>query len=157
MYDSRQHDRHSTANQMLFTCRLRSVARIRRSDRRLPRWFLCRNLYGGPSVYFGGGFGIGFFGGFGWGWHHWDYDWTCAAIYNHNTYISHSARSSIATTSITTAAILTMATRSTAADLGRKSRIPWAPPSHSQPGTRSGAFSGFDQAEMSEAFLPRAV
>jgi len=38
-----------------------------------PGWVPVPGIfYGGPSVYFGGGFGIGFFGGFGWGWHHWD-------------------------------------------------------------------------------------
>src|SRR3981189_2240134 len=57
-----------------------------------PGWVPVPGIfYGGPSIYFGSGFGIGFFGGFGWGWHHWDYDWhRRAAIYNHNTYISHS-------------------------------------------------------------------
>jgi len=35
-------------------------------------------------------FRIGFFGDMG-GWHHWGYDWHGrTAIYNHNTYISHS-------------------------------------------------------------------
>src|SRR3989475_1573821 len=34
-----------------------------------PGWVPVPGIfYGGPSVYFGGGFGIGFFGGFGWGW-----------------------------------------------------------------------------------------
>src|SRR5229473_1382168 len=57
-----------------------------------PGWYPVPGIfYGGPAIYFGAGFGIGFFGGFGWGWHHWDYDWhRRAAIYNHNTYMSHS-------------------------------------------------------------------
>jgi hypothetical protein len=57
-----------------------------------PGWVPVPGIfYGGPSIYFGAGFGIGFFGGFGWGWHHWDYDWhRHGAIYNHNTYVSHS-------------------------------------------------------------------
>src|SRR4030081_489075 len=57
-----------------------------------PGWVPVPGIfYGGPSVYFGGGFGIGFFGEFWGGWHHWDYDWhRHGAIYNHNTYVSHS-------------------------------------------------------------------
>src|SRR5712664_3190793 len=58
-----------------------------------PGWVPVPGIfYGGPSVYFGSGFGIGFFGGFGWGWHHWDYDWhhEGRVVYNHNTYSSHS-------------------------------------------------------------------
>jgi len=57
-----------------------------------PGWYPFAGLYlGGPGIYFGDGFGIGFFGGFGWGWHNWGYDWhDRRVIYDHNTYISHS-------------------------------------------------------------------
>src|SRR5258705_3774875 len=57
-----------------------------------PGWYPFAGLYlGGPGIYFGDGFGIGFFGGFGWGWHNLGYDWHGRrVIYNHNTYISHS-------------------------------------------------------------------
>src|SRR6266849_5236801 len=57
-----------------------------------PGWAPYGGLYAvGPGISFGLGFGIDVFGGFGWGWHHWDTD--CHRhniIYNHNTYISHS-------------------------------------------------------------------
>jgi Protein of unknown function (DUF3300) len=57
-----------------------------------PGWYPVPGIfYDGPGLYFGAGFGIGFFGGFGWGWNHWGWDWhDHRMIYNHNTYISHS-------------------------------------------------------------------
>lgn len=57
-----------------------------------PGWFWYPGLYApGPGIAFGVGFGPGFFGGFGWGWHHWGFDWGHRTIlYNHTTYISHS-------------------------------------------------------------------
>src|SRR5467141_679460 len=57
-----------------------------------PGWYPVPGIFwGGVGLSFGVGFGIGFFGGFGWGWGHWGYDWHGrSAIYNHNTYISHS-------------------------------------------------------------------
>ena len=68
-----------------------------------PGWYPVPGIfYDGPGLYFGAGFGIGFFGGFGWGWNHWGWDWHGhRMIYNHNTYISTAERSSIATTSTT--------------------------------------------------------
>src|SRR6202048_551669 len=57
-----------------------------------PGWYPEPGIFlAGVGIGFGVGFGVGFFGGFGWGWHHWGYDWHGrSAIYNHNTYISHS-------------------------------------------------------------------
>src|ERR1700734_124532 len=57
-----------------------------------PGWYPVPGIFfDGPGLYFGAGFGIGFFGGFGWGWNHWGWDWGGhRIIYNHNTYISHS-------------------------------------------------------------------
>ncbi len=57
-----------------------------------PGWYPVPGIFwGGVGLSFGVGFGIGYFGGFGWGWHHWGYDWHGrTAVYNHNTYISHS-------------------------------------------------------------------
>jgi uncharacterized membrane protein YgcG len=123
-----------------------------------PGWVPVPGIfYGGPSVYFGGGFGIGFFGGFGWGWHHWDYDWhRRAAIYNHNTYISHSR---------------TIINRNNfnhnrgnfnhgnafhgSGPRGENPGFHGAPPSHAQQGTRSGAFSGFDHGGNVRGFSSR--
>ena len=57
-----------------------------------PGWYPVPGIFfGGPTIFFGAGFGIGFFSGFGWGWGHWGADWHGhRVIYNHNTYISHS-------------------------------------------------------------------
>jgi hypothetical protein len=57
-----------------------------------PGWYSYPGLFlAGPGIAFGFGFGVGFFGGFGWGWHHWGYDWRGHGVmFNHNTYISHS-------------------------------------------------------------------
>jgi hypothetical protein len=57
-----------------------------------PGWYPYPGIwFGGPSLFFGAGFGIGFFGGYGWGWHHWGYDWhNHYASFNHERYFSHS-------------------------------------------------------------------
>jgi hypothetical protein len=58
-----------------------------------PGWYPYPGLFlDGPGIGFGLGFGVGLFAGFGWGWHHWGYDWHGGgrAVFNHNTYISHS-------------------------------------------------------------------
>ncbi len=57
-----------------------------------PGWFWYPGLYAvGPGISFGVGFGIGFFGGFGWGWHHWGADWHHHHIlYDHHGWESHS-------------------------------------------------------------------
>jgi hypothetical protein len=123
-----------------------------------PGWVPVLGIfYGGPSIYFGAGFGIGFFGGFGWGWHHWDYDWHGRkAIYNHNTYISHSR---------------TIINRNNfnhnggnfnhgnafhgGRPGGGNPRFHGAPPAHPQPGTHSGTFSGFDHGGNVRGFSSR--
>ena len=57
-----------------------------------PGWYPYPGIwYDGPYLFFGAGFGIGFFGGFGWGWGHWGFDWHHRyAIYNHERYFSRS-------------------------------------------------------------------
>jgi hypothetical protein len=57
-----------------------------------PGWYWYPGLYvTEPGIFFGVGFGLGYWGGYGWGWHHWGADWGHrTVIYNHNTYISHS-------------------------------------------------------------------
>jgi hypothetical protein len=57
-----------------------------------PGWYEYPGIwYGGPYLYFGAGFGIGFFGGFGWGWPYWGFDWYHHyPIFNHNRYFSRS-------------------------------------------------------------------
>ncbi len=57
-----------------------------------PGWYPVPGIfYAGPAVTFGFGFGIGFFSGFGWGWPHWGFDWHHHDIlFNHDRYFSHS-------------------------------------------------------------------
>ena len=57
-----------------------------------PGWYWYPGLYAvGPGISFGFGWGIGFFGGFGWGWHHWDADWRHHRVdFDHHGYMSHS-------------------------------------------------------------------
>jgi uncharacterized membrane protein YgcG len=57
-----------------------------------PGWYPYPGIwYDGPFLFYGAGFGIGFFGGYGWGWHNWGFDWhDHYAIYNHDRYYSHS-------------------------------------------------------------------
>src|ERR1700757_2523619 len=57
-----------------------------------PGWYPVPGIFwGGVGLSFGIGFGIGFFGGFGWGWHHWDYDWHGRrAFFDHHEWASHS-------------------------------------------------------------------
>src|ERR1700740_813185 len=41
-----------------------------------PGWYWYPGLYVvDPGVFFGWGYGLGFYRGYGWGWHHWGYDW----------------------------------------------------------------------------------
>jgi len=119
-----------------------------------------RIFFAGPAISFGSGFGIGYFGGFGWAWHHWGCDWHGhQVIYNHNTYISHS---------------LTIINRGRgnqgrgnfnhsggSFNHGNAFRGSTAGGSHSgstfhaPPGTRSGAFSGFDHGGNVRGFSTR--
>jgi hypothetical protein len=114
-----------------------------------PGWYPVPGVFwGGPGISFGIGFGIGFFAGYGWGWHHWGYDWHGRrAFFDHHEWVSHSR------------------------DFGHDGfhhgdfghggfdhghgnvghggfdhggGFHGSPAPHFQPGTRSGAFSGFD-------------
>lgn len=57
-----------------------------------PGWYPYPGIwYDGPSLFFGVGFGIGFFGGYGWGWHHGGCDWHHHyAVHDHERYYSQS-------------------------------------------------------------------
>jgi uncharacterized membrane protein YgcG len=57
-----------------------------------PGWYPYPGIwYDGPTLFFGAGFGIGFFGGYGWGWHHWGFDWHHHyAVFDHARYQSPS-------------------------------------------------------------------
>jgi hypothetical protein len=58
-----------------------------------PGWYAYPGIwYGGPSLFWGVGFGIGFYGGYGWGWGGWGFDWgRRVVIYDHNRYYSRSS------------------------------------------------------------------
>jgi len=57
-----------------------------------PGWYPYPGIwYGGPYLFFGPGYGIGWFGGYGWGWGHWGFDWRNRyPIYDHRRYYSQS-------------------------------------------------------------------
>jgi uncharacterized membrane protein YgcG len=57
-----------------------------------PGWYPYPGIwYDGPVIFFGAGFGVGFFGGYGWGWHHWGCDWHHHyAVHDHGRYYSQS-------------------------------------------------------------------
>jgi hypothetical protein len=106
-----------------------------------PGWYPYPGLFwDGPGIYFGLGFGVGLFAGFGWGWNNWGYDWRGGGrvFYNHNTYISNSR--TIVNRGNFNANRGNF--RSTEPNVGRSSDFRGR---SEAPGTRSGAFSGFDR------------
>src|ERR1700688_4298573 len=119
-----------------------------------PGWYPVPGIfYGGPGLYFGTGFGIGFFGGFGWGWNHWGWDWHGhRMIYNHNTYISHS-RTIINRNNFNRGNFNHI--DSFHGSSTRDSGFHGAPASHVQGGMHSGAFSGFDHGGNVRGFSSR--
>src|SRR2546429_1514587 len=126
-----------------------------------PGWYPVPGIFlAGAGIGFGIGFGVGFFGGYGWGWHHWGYDWHGrTAIYNHNTYISHS-RTIINRNNFNRGSF-------NHGDFNRSNAFHGSRPGgggagfrgssapHFQPGTRSGAFSGFDHGGNVRGFSSR--
>src|SRR5271157_3304734 len=58
-----------------------------------PGWYPYPGIwYDDAFLWFGVGFGIGWFGGWGWGWGHWACDWHNRNVnYNHNHYYSRSS------------------------------------------------------------------
>jgi len=121
-----------------------------------PGWYPVPGVFfSGPAISFGIGFGVGFFGGYGWGWHHWGYDWHGrTVIYNHNTYISHS-RTIINRNNFNHGNF----NHGNAFHGSRPgpggSSFHGRPGPHFQPGTRSGAFSGFDHGGNVRGFSSR--
>jgi hypothetical protein len=123
-----------------------------------PGWYPMPGIFwGGPGISFGIGFGIGFFGGFGWGWHHWGYDWPGRrAFFDHHEWVSHSrdfghegfhhgdfGHSGFGHGNVGHGGF----------DHGGGFHGSSAP--HFQPGTRSGAFSGFDHGGNARGFSSR--
>src|ERR1700694_555583 len=106
-----------------------------------PGWVPVPGIfYGGPSVFFGGGFGIGFFGGFGWGWHHWGYySHRPRGIYGANRHLSHS-RTIINRNNFNKRGNFNHGNAFHGNPGGGNSGFHGPSPSHAQPGTHSGAF-----------------
>lgn len=118
-----------------------------------PAWYPVPGIFwDSVGLSFGVGFGIGFFGGFGWGWGHWGYDWHGRRpFFDHHHFVSHSR------------------------DFGhegfhhgdfghgnfghggfdRGGGFHGASGPHFQPGTHSGAFSGFDHGANARGFSSR--
>src|SRR6266566_759194 len=118
-----------------------------------PVWYPVPGIFwGGIGLSFGLGFGIGYFGGFGWGWGHWGYDWHARrAFFDHHAYVSNSrefghegfhhgdfGRSGLH-----------------GGDFHGSSSFHGSSGFHAQPGTRSGAFSGFDHGGNARGFSSR--
>jgi len=121
-----------------------------------PGWVPVPGIFfGGPAISFGVGFGIGFFGGFGWGWGHWGYDWRGhGAMYNHNHYVSHS-RTIINRTTINRNTINHNNSNNSRGNVNHGNAFHGSSAPHAQPGTRSGAFSGFDHGGNTRGFSSR--
>jgi hypothetical protein len=121
-----------------------------------PGWYPVPGIFlTGGGIGFGIGFGVGFFGGFGWGWHHWGYDWHGrSVIYNHNTYISHSRtiinRNNFSHNNFNRGNF-------NHGNFNHGNTIHGNAHSsfHPQPGTHSGAFSGFDHGGNTRGFSSR--
>jgi hypothetical protein len=118
-----------------------------------PGWYPVPGIFwGGVGLSFGLGFGIGYFGGFGWGWGHWGYDWHGRrAFFDHHAFVSHSREFGHEGFHH--------------GDYGRggphggdfhgSSSFHRGSGFHAQPGTRSGAFSGFDHGGNVRGFSSR--
>jgi hypothetical protein len=125
-----------------------------------PGWYPVPGIFfAGPAISFEFGFGVGFFGGFGWGWHHWGYDWHGrSVIYNHNTYISHSRtiinRNNFGRNNFNHGNF-NHGDAFHGSRPGGGSAFHGSSAPHFQPGTRSGAFSGFDHGGNVRGFSSR--
>jgi hypothetical protein len=119
-----------------------------------PGWYPVPGIFfGGPGLYFGAGFGIGFFGGFGWGWNHWGYDWHGhGAMFNHNHYTSHNNfNNGHGNFNHNGGGNFNHGNAFHGGTPGHGG----APASHAQAGTHSGAFSGFDHGGNARGFSSR--
>src|SRR5258708_3917095 len=121
-----------------------------------PGWYPVPGVFlAGAGIGFGIGLGVGVFGGFGWGWHHWGCDWHGhTVIYNHNTYISHS-RTIINRNNFNHANFNHGNSNHGNSNHGNALHGNCPSTFPAQPGTRSGAFSGFDHGGNTRGFSSR--
>jgi hypothetical protein len=121
-----------------------------------PGWYPVPGVFlAGAGIGFGIGLGVGFFGGYGWGWHHWGCDWHGhRVIYNHNTYISHS-RTIINRNNFNHGNFNHGNAFHGSRPGGGGPGLHGSSAPHFRPGTRSGAFSGFDHGGNVRGFSSR--
>jgi len=130
-----------------------------------PGWYPVPGIFwDGVGLSFGIGFGIGFFGGYGWGWHHWGYDWHGRrAFYDHHEWASHSrefghegfhhgdfGHGNFNHGNSNHGNAFHESRPGGGGPGGYRSSAP-----HFQPGTRSGALSGFDHGGNVRGFSSR--
>jgi hypothetical protein len=126
-----------------------------------PGWYPVPGIFlAGAGIGFGIGFGMGFYGGYGWGWHHWGYDWHGrSAIYNHNTYISHSRtiinHNNFNHNDFNHNNLNHSSFNHGNVSHGNSFHAGGSSSFHAQPNTRSGAFSGFDHGGNTRGFSSR--
>jgi hypothetical protein len=113
-----------------------------------PGWYPLPGIFfAGPDLFWGVGFGVGFFGGFGWGWGHWGYNWHGGSVvYNHNRYVSHSQ-----TISNRGGPSRGNASHSARSAEGH-SEFHGSSAFHGETGMHSGAFSGFGRGGDTRSF-----
>jgi Protein of unknown function (DUF3300) len=118
-----------------------------------PGWYPMPGIFwGGPGLSFGLGFGIGYFGGFGWGWGHWGYDWHGRrAFFDHHDFVSHSREFGHEGFHHGDFG----GGGPHGGDFRGSSSFHRGSGFHAQPGTRSGAFSGFDHGGNVRGFSSR--
>src|SRR6266481_1187408 len=125
-----------------------------------PGWYPVPGIFwDGAGLSFGIGFGIGFFGGFGWGWGHWGYDWhDRRAFFDHHEWVSHSrdfGHDGFHHGDFDHGNVSHGNAFHGSRTGGANSASHGFSASHGQPGTRSGAFSGFDHGGNARGFSSR--
>jgi len=125
-----------------------------------PGWYPYPGIwYDGPALFFGVGFGIGFFGHYGWGWHHWGCDW-----HHHHADFDHARYHSPSRTFYNRDRFYRGGGDRGGQNRGERTPQPfggnrgaargYAPPG-GQSGVRSGAFSGFGHGGEERGFSSR--
>jgi uncharacterized membrane protein YgcG len=127
-----------------------------------PYWYPYPGIwYGGPYLSFGIGFGIGFYGGFGWGWNNWGFNWhNHYAIYNNNRYYSRSAtfynrNSYYRGGGAYRGGVYNRPGATTRPFNGNSQAARGYAEPHTQSGTKSGAFSGYDRGGQARSYSSR--
>jgi hypothetical protein len=124
-----------------------------------PGWYSYPGLYlAGAGIAFGVGFGLGFFAGYGWGWGHWGFDWhNRTMMFNHARYVSHSQTFANRNNFSHGSGGMNRAggSHGAASSRGSSGSQHGFTASHSEAGTRSGAFSGFNHGGATMASSSR--